>query len=566
MERPLDRADAPWGWVALVVAVAVAASVAGVGNEFVQDDLVIVVQNPRMQSLDNWRDLLTQPYWPPPWTEDHWRPMTSLALAVQFQLGGGEPLLFRIVSLLLYAVLSGAVLLLALRFLVPPAAVAAALLFAVHPLHVEAVALAVGQAELIVALLAVVMTAWYLRCRRTGQGWLRVRDWLLLVVLYLAAALTKEHGLVLPGLLVAAELTLVPGLVRARIRQSWPGFVVLAAVAVLAIQLRALVLGGDLVGSYPSEALDGVALGGRALTMLAVATHWFRLLAWPAHLRADYAPAELEASTGFGGPEALGLALLGLAVAVTWRCRRGAPVTTFGLLWVAIALFPVSNVLVPTSILIAERTLFLATVGAVIAVGGLMDLAWRLEGRRAAIARAGVLAAGVLGLALGLGRSVERWSVWRNETAYVARTAQDAPRSFRAQRAYGEVLFQDGKRDEGMAAYGRALQYAPPGEAWRVRNDLARRHFEEGASALAVQQLLASREQTPGEQETWNYLVLGLLNLGEYPAAKREAEAALARGFSVEVFEDLRSLADTAMKANVPAGAIRINVVRPESP
>jgi hypothetical protein len=64
--------------------------------------------------------------------------------------------------------------------------------------------------------------------------------------------------------------------------------------------------------------------------------------------------------------------------------------------------------------------------------------------------------------------------------------------------------------------------------------------------------------------ETWNYLILGLLNLGEYPVARQEAEAALARGFSVEVFEDLSALADTALRANVPAGAIRINVVRPD--
>ena len=112
----------------------------------------------------------------------------------------------------------------------------------------------------------------------------------------------------------------------------------------------------------------------------------------------------------------------------------------------------------------------------------------------------------------------------------------DAPRSFRAQRAYGEVLFLAGKRAEGMAAYGLSLQYAPAAETWRVRNDLARRYFEEGSSALAVQQLMASRDQAPTVQETWNYLILGLLNLGEYPTARQEAEAALARGFAVGRF------------------------------
>lgn len=557
------QARTPWGWVALAAAVAVAASLAGLGNGFVQDDLVIVVQNPRMQSLASWRELLTMPYWPPPWTEDHWRPITSLLLALQFQLGGGEPVLFRVASVLLYAAVTAALFLLVRRDLALGAALGAALFFAVHPLHVEAVALAVGQAELVVGGIAIGMTGWYLRCRRRGDGALRPVDWLLLAVLYLVAALTKEHGLVLPGLLLAAEATLGQGAPRARLRQLWWGFGILAALGALVIQARALVLGGDLVGSYPAEALDGLGPGGRVLTMLAVATHWVRLMAWPAHLRADYAPQELTASTGFGGTESLGLLLLlGLGL-VAWRSRRVAPMVTFGILWAAVAIFPVSNLVVPTSILLAERTLFLASAGAAIAVGGVVHLVGHSLGPEPRWVRRVAAAAGLLLLTAGLGRSVARWHVWQDEASYVTHTAADAPRSFRAQRAYGEHLFLAGRRDEGMAAYGRSLLYAPPAEAWRVRNDLARRYFEEGSSALAVQQLLASREAAPGVQETWNYLILGLLNLGEYPAARQEAEAALARGFSTEVFEDLRSLADTAQKANVPPGAIRINVVRP---
>ena len=79
MKRSHRTVRHPWGWVALVVSVAVAASLAALDNGFVQDDLAIVVQNPRMQSLADWRELVSKPYWPPPWTEDHWRPLTSLS-------------------------------------------------------------------------------------------------------------------------------------------------------------------------------------------------------------------------------------------------------------------------------------------------------------------------------------------------------------------------------------------------------------------------------------------------------------------------------------------------------
>lgn len=546
----------------LVAVVAVVVAALGFGNAFVQDDLSILTRNPRMQPPVDWGALVSLPYWPPPWTDRLWRPLASVLLALQYQLGGGAPGIFRMVSLVLHAGVSVGVLALAGRLMSGPVALGVALLFAVHPLHVEAIALAVAQSELLVGLIAVVMTSWYLHRRTSGNGQLRFRDWALLMAGYLVAALSKEHGLILPGLLVAAELAVRTGSAAERARQLWPGFALLGVVTVLVLMGRSLVLQAEGGGALIAEALDGLGTGGRALTMLMVATHWARLLVWPAHLRTDYSPQELTASTGWGGPELLGLGLVLLALGATWGCRRWAPVVSFGLAWTMVALLPVSNVIVPTGVLLAERTLFLASIGVVIALGGLADLAWRAE---TTLARRGrwVLAAGALvAVIAGAVRSARRWPVWQDETAYVQAMVADSPRSFRAQRAHGEVLFLAGRRAEGIAAYGQAIQYAPPGEVWRVRNDLARRYYEEGQAALAVEQLLVSRREAPMEQETWNYLILGYLNLGEYPTARDEADAALARGFSAEVFGDLRALADTALKAGAPPGSIRVRVVR----
>jgi hypothetical protein len=82
--------------------------------------------------------------------------------------------------------------------------------------------------------------------------------------------------------------------------------------------------------------------------MLQVVPKWFRLLLWPAHLQIDYSPNEIVASTGMGSHELLGLALWG----DRRRDRRGQTAragVSFGLLWCAVSLFPVSNI-VPTSI------------------------------------------------------------------------------------------------------------------------------------------------------------------------------------------------------------------------
>ena len=116
------------------------------------------------------------------------------------------------------------------------------------------------------------------------------------------------------------------------------------------------------------------------LTMLQVVPMWLRLLVWPAHLQIDYSPNEIVASSGLGPNETLGLALIVGAVVAMYLARRRAPAISFGLAWCAVALFPVSNI-VPTSIVMAERTLFLPSVGFLIAVGGLAAVVGRTATR-----------------------------------------------------------------------------------------------------------------------------------------------------------------------------------------
>src|SRR5262249_2782905 len=128
----------------------------------------------------------------------------------------------------------------------------------------------------------------------------------------------------------------------------------------------------------------------RALTMLAVVPYWFRLLLWPAHLQADYSPREIVAQTSWGSAQTLGALLLVAILFVlvaTWRKR---PVIALGLVGMAVALFPVHNVLVPTGIVLAEPTLFLPSVGAMLALGGLGEvlLERASEAKRLALAAA----------------------------------------------------------------------------------------------------------------------------------------------------------------------------------
>src|SRR5689334_11491202 len=174
-----------WQPVAAVVVVAIVACIAGIGNDLAQDDIYLIRDNSIVQSLGNIGAMFRSPFWPPPFSPDLYRPLTSLLLALQYQLGAGEPTVFRVVSYALHAAVAVNVYLLARDLLPRGVALGAALLFAAHPVHVEAIALGVGQSELAVALIAIVMVRRYLSRRASGA--LSRRDWTILALLYFAA-------------------------------------------------------------------------------------------------------------------------------------------------------------------------------------------------------------------------------------------------------------------------------------------------------------------------------------------------------------------------------------------
>jgi hypothetical protein len=392
----------------IVALVALAVSVPGLMNDFVYDDLPIIRDNVRLHDLSHWRELITMAYWPPPFVEQLYRPIALLLLALEYAAGAGNEIAFRLTSCALYAACATGVLGLSSRLLPPPAALAVAVLFAVHPVHVEAIALGVNQGEIIVGLIAVAMTGRYLDARRKGA--MGPADWALLAVLYAVAALTKENGFVLPGLLLCAEATLVPARDgRSRARELFPGYALLGAVGIAVLAMRAVVLPGGAVAVIPTRDLAGLSLAGRMGVVLELVPTWFRLLAFPAVLRVDYhlpAIAWQRVAVGLAG-----LAIACGALVLMFRARHQAPAVSFGIAWCIVALLPVSN-LIPSGVLVGERTLLLPSVGFLIAAGGAAVVA--LGRWPGPAARRRVTALVTLLAVLGAVKSVVRLMSWNS--------------------------------------------------------------------------------------------------------------------------------------------------------
>jgi protein O-mannosyl-transferase len=166
---PFTLYPPPWLPPLSVALLALLSSATSLVNGFVFDDRPIILTNPRVHTLAQWWTVFAQPYWPPDWGDTNYRPLTILSFAVQWAIGDGSPVVFHAVSVALYVAACVTVLRLARSVLSPRAAWLVAALFAVHPVHVEAVGNGVGQAELVVATCATLAVASYVRVRTASS-------------------------------------------------------------------------------------------------------------------------------------------------------------------------------------------------------------------------------------------------------------------------------------------------------------------------------------------------------------------------------------------------------------
>jgi len=301
----------------------------------------------------------------------------------------------------------------------------------------------------------------------------------------------------------------------------------LAAVLVAFWTIRTMVTGG-LVGRDILPAFRGGDRATRLFTALGVVPEYLRLLLFPLHLSADYNPQQIPILSHFSLRAFDGLVALTLLALVTvWSWRRH-PVVAFGICWAAVTLLPVSNILIPTGVLLAERTLFLPSVGVMLAVAGLLaTLLPAPEPLPAGRARFAWGAVAVLA-ALGLIRSAVRQPVWRDNPTLFAQTAKDAPRSYKALAAHAVMLFEAGQDEAGEREYRQALtlyrddpnMFADLGD-WYLRKNRCE-------DALAAYQRVL--ELVPDHWAATSRTILCLTRVGRLAEARRMAEVAVRRG------------------------------------
>jgi hypothetical protein len=306
------------------------------------DDQQYVVSNPWIQGV-TWKHLaliLSTPYYL------NYSPFHLLSYALDYSVGGLSAYAFHLSSNLWAGVVAGFVYLVALALTQQRiTAVVAALLFVVHPAHVEAVAWISSRKDLVAAAFVLLCVLAYLKYRQRGAiGW-----YIASLLLFLFALLGKLSVAAFPAVLVVLDLVLEKRPLRRSVIDKIP-FLILAPMVAVAVQ-----------HAQPSTGLQSdLAMHAKAF----VQSLW--LLTGLGHYVIYRVPPEpggsLSQLVGLG--ILLGLFLLPLLL------RKRYPVATVAIYWILFTYLPTQ--VLPFSYPVTDRYLFLPSAGAVILIAWLL--------------------------------------------------------------------------------------------------------------------------------------------------------------------------------------------------
>ncbi len=464
----------------LLMTVACAVYANSIGNDFIWDDVPLIAENPLIRTLGNIRKIATTHYWdletPDERVTGAYRPFTVASYLLNYQIAGADPASFRAVNIVLHGLNTCLVYLLCTVLgLSWPAALVAGLLFAVHPVHVEAVVWITGRGELLACFGVLAATLFHLRHRRDGASSQVAAS----VVFFLLALLSKESAIAFVPIVIGLELTLsaaegaTASRLRSRLLSCLPYFVV--SLAYLSIR-HAVVSAVEDRGVGPGTFFLGSTAGEIFLTMVKVFAKYWALLLFPAKLNAHYDQIDIPVPESLLEPSFLAAVAVHVVVlaAIVALFRTKRHLAAFALSWVYLALLPYSH-LVHFEWLMAERFLYTPSVGIALGAALAVEAARRADWaptRRTAVALA---AAGLCGVTLLLAvRTVDRNRDWAHETEFFGAMAREKPTLAGARLAYGKALEKAGRYEEAITEYEAVARLRPDVPGMKGTLDLLR--------------------------------------------------------------------------------------------
>lgn len=445
----------------------------------------------------------------------NWHPLTWLSHMLDVELFGLNPLGHHAVSLLLHA--ANSVLLCALLHRLTGSlgrSMVVALLFAIHPLHVESVAWVAERKDVLSTLfwlLTMAAYVWYVR-RPSLKRYLPV------AVFFALGLMAKQMLVTLPLVLLLMDywplnrLSFRPALLLA---EKIP-LLLLSAVASL-VTLRAQASGGALTQG------DGYSVLLNAGNAFITYVKYIRYMFWPADLALFY---PFDPSTVTLLKVAGAVSLLAVITGFVLTQGRRRPYLVFGWFWYLITLLPVIGFIKVGGQAMADRYTYIPLIGLFLMVAwGGAEVAGKW--------RNGVLAAGVTGavvVAVLSVLTVTQVRYWRNSFDLYGHALAVVEKNWLAHNNLGILLAQHYRNDEAIRHFLESVRINP-NQAAGFRN-LGNALQMAGKSIEAIEAFREAVRIDPNDAEShyrlgYGYLLSGNIDLAylEYQELMRLDES-----------------------------------------
>ncbi len=502
--------------------------------QFVWDDIFQIVDNPLIRSWHNVPRIFTTDLWVyVNRGQLYYRPLFTTWSVLNYSLFRLNPWGWHLMAILLHLaavlVVYDAARKLRLTYWT---SATAAVIFALHPIHIECVSWVSAASDTMVTIFYVLAFTAFLRFRESDQQ-TRLFWRIVSLALLACALLTKEMGLTFAGI-VAAYVWILPAngpatSFKGKVREAFVAAFPYAVLTILYLLMRKYAMNAIVAVNEPHSFEEIV------LTLPYVLAFYLRKLVLPAGLTGLY-------YTPYLTPDHLWLSALSLIAllafaAFAWYVRRrtGDKTVTFLALWPLLTLVPA--LYLPNfqnGDFVRDRYTYLPSVGFALLVAcalTLLPAVGRIKAQTLQLAAVSVLA---IFFVMGGAQQV----YWSNELTVFERGYQLYPQNLYAKVGLARVLQREGKTERSIQLLNETIAADPKRvTAYYLLAEAYSRvgQQSEGRKALAAA-LVLTRNTTQGELETAD--LAGLYGrLGDYEEAQRLCSKALSA--SPELFSAL---------------------------
>ena len=389
-----------------------------------------------------------------------WRPLVLFSHSLEWHIWQNWAPGYHFTNVLLHLTNALLVFFLLKRWLKKPfLAWGVAIFFLLHPIQTESVTYVSGRGDILSAFFILLGLFFYTETKSSLSFLKRRLFYLLTLVSYFLALLTKEIAIVFPVYLLLAEIFVWQEKIKDKTQyylnlsfQLLPLFLMSA----IYLFLRATVLNFQNTFNLYNEATFYTEhLWVRIFTFFKALTLYIGLLFWPMNLHMERI---LEIPTNFfQTPVAGGFTMLTLMIGIALLSWRRQPKYSLAIFWFLVGFIPTSGILVPINSLVYEHWLYLPMIG--------FCLFWGLIAS-SLIHKFPRLKSTIVALIIGFAvfcliQTIRRNADWRNPITFYQNILQYNQKSFKAWNNLGMAYAQAGDVKKSILGLSKSNRPRP---------------------------------------------------------------------------------------------------------